>query len=60
MCGASDINLPSLAHECGCKFYLGSGAHTAKQLAAAPANFATAVDALGLTEDDKFELVRGI
>ena len=49
-----------LARECGCKFYLGSDAHTAKHLAAAPANFATVVDALGLTEDDKFELVRGI
>lgn len=43
-----------IAKECGCKFYLGSDAHTAKELAASLGKFESYVDALNLTEDDKF------
>ena len=42
-----------IARECGCKFYLGSDAHTPSQLASAMSRFNTMVDALDLTEDDK-------
>lgn len=44
-----------IARDCGCKFYLGSDAHTPAELLGAHARFAAMVDALGLTEDDKFE-----
>ncbi len=43
-----------IAKACGCKFYLGSDAHTPGELRGASARFAAMVDALGLTEDDKF------
>ncbi len=43
-----------IAKECGCKFYLGSDAHTGPQLEAAMQRFTDMVDALSLTEDDKF------
>ena len=59
-----DFNLPNeqvdnmlrpyrIAKACGCKFYLGSDAHKAREFKAYD-NFAKAVDLLGLTEDDKF------
>ncbi len=38
----------------GCKFYLGSDAHHPAQLEAAPELFKRGIDALGLTEADKF------
>lgn len=38
----------------GCKFYLGSDAHHPKNLTAARARFEAVIDALELTEDDKF------
>lgn len=47
-----------LARACGCKFYLGSDAHTVKGLENAKANFERIVDLLALTEDDKFNLVK--
>lgn len=43
-----------IAKQCGCKFYLGSDAHHVKELLRAKSIFERAVDALGLTEDDKF------
>lgn len=43
-----------IARECGCKFYLGSDAHTVKSLASAHAKFEAIVNALSLTEDEKF------
>ena len=45
-----------IAKDQGCKFYLGSDAHHPSQLETAPARFARAIDALGLTEDDKFHV----
>ena len=46
-----------IAKECGCKFYLGSDAHHPKGLTEAKDIFERAIDLLGLTEDDKFELI---
>ena len=43
-----------IAHTCGCKFYLGSDAHTRNALIGAPARFEAIVDALALAEEDKF------
>ena len=43
-----------IARACGCKFYLGSDAHTPDGLKEAMARFTAIVDALDLTEDDKF------
>ena len=45
-----------IAKEMGCKFYLGSDAHTPKGLAEAPALFERAIDILDLKESDKFIL----
>ena len=42
------------AKEMGCKFYLGSDAHTPAELDAAMSRFDAIIDALGLTEADKF------
>lgn len=47
-----------LARECGCKFYLGSDAHTVKGLEKAKAKFERMIDLLALTEEDKFEFVK--
>ena len=46
-----------IARECGCKFYLGSDAHTPGELARARGRMEGIVDALGLTEDDKFPFI---
>ena len=45
-----------ILRECGCKFYLGSDAHHPDALARAPKSFETAVNELGLTEDEKFKM----
>ena len=42
------------AKEMGCKFYLGSDAHTPAELDGAMPRFAEIIDALALTETDKF------
>ena len=42
------------AKKCGCKFYLGSDAHTPKEFAGAIGRFEWAIDRLDLSEDDKF------
>ena len=42
------------AKEAGCKFYLGSDAHHPAELDAAIPRFEAVIDALGLTEEDKF------
>ena len=47
-----------IAKACGCKFYLGSDAHTPKDLLAALARFEAITNALDLTEDDKFPFVK--
>lgn len=46
-----------IAKSCGCKFYMGSDAHHPKTLKAAKAIFERAIDALELTEDDKFYII---
>ncbi len=43
-----------IAKECGCKFYLGSDAHTRAGLERAPAVFARFLELLELDESDKF------
>ena len=43
-----------IARACGCKFYLGSDAHTVTELQYSLARFVSIVDALELTEEDKF------
>lgn len=45
-----------IAKEEGCKFYLGSDGHRPASLNTAIGAFNYAIDALGLTEDDKFHL----
>ena len=45
-----------IAKECGCKFYLGSDAHTPKRLDCAKAIFERALDILDFTEEDKFHI----
>lgn len=57
-CSSEDALRPyRIARVCGCKFYLGSDAHTPDHLAAARSRFEAIIEALGLTEDDKFPLV---
>ncbi|NLM77143.1 MAG: hypothetical protein GX173_03540 [Ruminococcaceae bacterium] len=43
-----------IAKKCGCKFYLGSDAHHPKGLDTAVTQFEAIIDALDLTESDKF------
>ena len=43
-----------IAKKCGCKFYLGSDSHHPAYFAEAIESFKSAVEALELTEDDKF------
>lgn len=45
-----------IAKECGCKFYLGSDAHHPSPFERCVPVFEKAVEALGLTEDDKFHI----
>ena len=47
-----------IAKECGCKFYLGSDAHTVGGLENALSKFQKMIDALALDEEDKFSFVR--
>lgn len=47
-----------IAKDCGCKFYLGSDAHSRRAHENAAKGFARMVSLLGLTEEDKLELVR--
>ena len=46
-----------IAQKCGCKFYLGSDAHTPEGLSMARQRFEAITEALNLTEDDKFPFV---
>ena len=43
-----------IAKEAGCKFYLGSDIHHPRNMPDVMDRFNTAIDILGLTEDDKF------
>lgn len=45
-----------IAKACGCKFYLGSDAHRPHEFRGAVSAFERAVNALMLTEDDKFHI----
>ena len=47
-----------IAKECGCKFYLGSDAHSPRDLDGARARFAAMINALDLSENDKFDFAR--
>jgi hypothetical protein len=47
-----------IAIECGCKFYLGSDAHTTGMLNKAMADFEKMIDLLDLTEDQKYVVPR--
>ena len=58
LCG-SDQDVLGIALDCGCRFYLGSDAHHPAELDAAPARFTAIVDALGLTEDVRFDPFAG-
>lgn len=50
------LRIYRIAKACGCKFYLGSDAHSIKTFDRAEQVFARAVELLGLTEADKFTL----
>lgn len=47
-----------IAKNCGCKFYLGSDAHTPNDFVNARARFSAMIDALQLSEDDKFPFAK--
>lgn len=47
-----------IAKKCGCKFYFGSDAHHPKGLDEAKAIFDRAIDAIGLEESDKIDLLK--
>ena len=47
-----------IAKACGCKFYLGSDAHSPADFEHSKKRFEAMVDALTLSESDKFDLVR--
>lgn len=47
-----------IAKECGCKFYLGSDAHSPGDFELSRTRFEGMIDALCLTESDKFDLAR--
>jgi histidinol phosphatase-like PHP family hydrolase len=47
-----------IAIECGCKFYLGSDAHTVGELQRAMPEFEKMIDLLDLTEDQKYVVPR--
>jgi histidinol phosphatase-like PHP family hydrolase len=49
-----ELILRRIAKKKGCKFYLGSDAHHPAPLDAARERFEAIVDALDLTEEDKF------
>lgn len=56
-CASEDILRPyRIARACGCKFYLGSDAHTPRELSHALARFEAITQALDLSEDDKCPL----
>ena len=48
------LRIYRIAKKCGCKFYLGSDAHSPRGFENTQQVFARAVDLLGLTEEDKF------
>ena len=47
-----------IAKECGCRFYLGSDAHSPGDFLDAKKRFSSMIDALDLTEEDKFQIVK--
>jgi histidinol phosphatase-like PHP family hydrolase len=53
----ANLRIYRIARERGCKFYLGSDAHTPTELSRAMTKFRAIVDALGLTEDDKHPFI---
>lgn len=53
-----EVEFHRIALKAGCKFYLGSDAHTTKQLSVARDRFEAAVDLIGLKESDKSLFVK--
>lgn len=53
-----EVEFHRIALKAGCKFYLGSDAHTTKHLSVARDLFEAAVDLIGLTEADKSPFVK--
>ena len=47
-----------IAKACGCKFYLGSDAHEPADFLESVSIWEHAIDVLGLTEDDKFQIAK--
>ena len=45
-----------IAKECGCKFYMGSDAHTLQERNLTKERFERAIDLLSLKEEDKFSI----
>ena len=52
----SVLRMFHIAKACGCKFYLGTDAHSPAGFAEARPYFERTIDILGLTEDDKFHI----
>ena len=50
------LRMFKIAKKCGCKFYLGSDAHTNKGFEGVNEIFERAIKLLELTEEDKFAL----
>ena len=47
-----------IAKECGCRFYLGSDAHSPNDFLGAQGRFSSMIDALALSENDKFHITK--
>ena len=47
-----------IAKECGCRFYLGSDAHSPNDFLGAQGRFSSMIDALELSEEDKFPFAK--
>ena len=52
----SVLRMFHIAKACGCKFYLGTDAHSPEGFAEAMPYFERTIDILGLTEEDKFHI----
>lgn len=52
------FNIFKTAKECGCKFYLGSDSHHPDWFEMTVEKFEKIIDKLGLTEEDKFQLIK--
>lgn len=55
-CPENVLKVYQIAKKCGCKFYMGSDAHTPRELNDAKAVFERTIDLLDLKEEDKFHI----